>query len=263
MATPSPAAITVQGVALECRWVRRSEEERPAIVMLHEGLGSVSLWRDFPDRLAERTGLDVFVYSRQGYGASDPIPGPREPDYMHREAEVVLPAVLDAAGIDRPILFGHSDGGSIALLFAAAYPGAARALVLEAPHVFVEPLTLASIAEGKTAYETTDLPSRLGRHHADVEHSFWRWNDIWLDPRFVHWNIEDRLPRIDCPILLIQGLDDPYGTRAQLDAIAAGTGRAEIVLLEACGHSPHKDQMQATLDHTARFLAGLGQAEAA
>jgi pimeloyl-ACP methyl ester carboxylesterase len=181
--------LTIHGVRLEIQW-SGAATTGPVIVLLHEGLGSVAIWKDFPDRLAEATNLRVFAYSRQGYGQSDPITGPREPDYMHVEAEAVLPAVLAAAGIDRPILFGHSDGASIALIYAATHP--VTALVLEAPHVFVEPLTVESIAKAKTIYETTDLGAKLGRYHRDADQVFWGWNAIWLDPRFLAWNIEDR-----------------------------------------------------------------------
>jgi pimeloyl-ACP methyl ester carboxylesterase len=226
--------------------------------MLHEGLGSVSLWKDFPERLAHATDCAVFVYSRRGYGGSDPLAAKREPRYMHHEAETVLPAVLEAAGIHQPILFGHSDGGSIALLYAAKYPHGTRGLVLEAPHVFVEPLTIESIAAAKTVYSTTDLGAKLGRHHHDPDHTFWGWNDIWLDERFLHWNIEERLSSITCPLLLIQGRDDEYGTPRQLDSIARHTGLAEILLLDRCRHSPHRDQPDAVLQSTQQFLQRCG-----
>ena len=243
--------LTIEGARIEIQW-SGAAATGPVIVLLHEGLGSVAMWKDFPDRLAAATNLRVFSYSRRGYGQSAPIIGPREPDYMHVEAETVLPALLAAAGIERPILFGHSDGASIALIYAAAHP--ATALVLEAPHVFVEPLTVDSIAKAKTIFETTDLGAKLGRYHSDADQAFWGWNDIWLDPRFLAWNIEDRLPPIDCPILLLQGADDEYGTRAQLDAIAAQAGGAEIALLKACGHSPHRDQRDAVLERTSAFV---------
>jgi pimeloyl-ACP methyl ester carboxylesterase len=227
-------------------------------VFLHEGLGSVSLWRDFPTRVAERTGCGIFAYSRYGYGASEPLAEKREPDYMHREADVVLPALLSAANIERPILLGHSDGASIALLFAAAFPGRARALILEAPHVFVEDISVASIAAAKVAFETTDLPRKLARHHADVEGTFRGWSDIWLDPRFRAWNLEDELANITEPILLLQGEDDEYGTQAQLRAIETRVRDVTTVLLERCGHSPHRDRTDAVLDAIAAFVAGIG-----
>jgi len=177
---------------------------------------------------------------------------------MHREADVVLPALLAAANIERPILLGHSDGASIALLFAAAFPGRARALILEAPHVFVEDLSVTSIAAAKIAFETTDLPRKLARHHANVESAFRGWNDIWLDPRFRAWNFEDELEKITEPILLLQGEDDEYGTQAQLRAIEARVRDVTTVLLERCGHSPHRDRTDAVLDAIAAFVAERG-----
>ncbi len=224
-------------------------------MFLHEGLGSVSLWRDFPARVAERTGCGIFVYSRYGYGASEALAEKREPDYMHREADVVLPALLDAANVERPILLGHSDGASIALLFAATFPGRARALVLEAPHVFVEDVSVTSIAAAKVAFETTDLPRKLARHHDDPEGAFRGWNDIWLDPRFRTWNFENELAKIAEPILLLQGEDDEYGTQAQLRAIEARVNDVTTVLLERCGHSPHRDRTDAVLDAIEAFVA--------
>jgi len=230
-------------------------------VFLHEGLGSVSLWKDVPARVAERTGCGIFVYSRRGYGASDALGAPREPDYMHREADVVLPALLDDGRIERPILFGHSDGASIALLFAAAFPGRARALVLEAPHVFVEDLSVASIAAAKTAFETTDLRSKLARHHADAAGAFRGWNDIWLDERFRAWNIEDRLALVDVPVLVVQGEDDEYGTLAQIRSIEAHVRDVTTVVLERCAHSPHRARPDAVLDAVAAFVARVEASE--
>ena len=224
-------------------------------MFLHEGLGSVSLWRDFPERVRDRTGCGVFAYSRRGYGASDALAEKREPDYMHREADVVLPEVLDGARIERPILLGHSDGASIALLFAAAFPGRARGLILEAPHVFVEDVSIASIAAAKIAFETTDLPRKLARHHADPESAFRGWNDIWLDPRFRSWNIEAEVARVGEPVLLVQGEEDEYGTVAQLRSIEARVPDVTTLLLSGCAHSPHRDRPDAVLDAIASFVA--------
>jgi pimeloyl-ACP methyl ester carboxylesterase len=229
----------------------------PAIVLLHEGLGSVSLWRDFPRRLSERTGRAVVAYSRYGYGRSDVLREPREPDYMHHEGEVVLPELLVQLEIERPILYGHSDGASIALIYAGAQPGAASALILEAPHVFVEDLSVRSIAEAKIAFATTDLPAKLARHHADADATFAGWNDIWLDPRFRDWNIELYVSRVRCPVLLIQGDADQYGTTAQLDAIVARTPGAETLLVPGAGHSPHRDAAELVLDRVATFVESL------
>jgi pimeloyl-ACP methyl ester carboxylesterase len=244
----------IDGRRLETAWIAPARPGLPTIVMLHEGLGSVALWKDFPQRLAERTGCGTLIYSRYGHGASSLLEGKRPVDYMHHEAEVVLPAMLRHFGIERPILFGHSDGGSIALIHAGFRPDDVAGLILEAPHVFVEDVSVASIADAKQAYRTTDLPGKLRRYHQDVDLTFWGWNDIWLDPRFRSWNIEAYLPAIRCPILAIQGADDEYGTRAQLDAIAVATPATEVVLLADCGHSPHRDQAVATLERSADFI---------
>ncbi len=196
--------------------------------MLHEGLGSIALWKDFPAQLAARTGCGVLVYSRYGHGNSDKLMEKRPVRFMHHEGEVVLPELLVKLGVAKPILIGHSDGGSISLIFAGKYPDAVSGLILEAPHVFVEDLSIASIAQAKVTYETTDFPQRLGRYHANVDATFWGWNDIWLDPAFRSWNIEEYLPGITCPVLCIQGEEDEYGTIAQVEAIKAGAPQTEI-----------------------------------
>ena len=250
---PLARDVVVDGKRLET--VRYAgDPARPAIVMLHEGLGSISLWRDLPQRLRERTRCTVVAYSRYGYGRSDVLREPREPDYMHYEGEVVVPALLAQLHIERPILFGHSDGASIALIHAGAHPGAVRALVLEAPHVFVEDISVRSIAEAKTAYATTDLPAKLGRHHADAGATFAGWNDIWLDPRFRDWNIEAYAERVRVPVLLIQGEADEYGTTAQLDAIAARIPGTQTLMVPHAAHSPHRDAPNAVLDAVAAFV---------
>ncbi len=246
------------GKRLETLWVEPQPRGRPVIVMLHEGLGSIALWKDFPQRLASRTRCGVLVYSRYGHGNSDKLLEKRPVEFMHHEGEVVLPEVLDKLGIRNPILLGHSDGGSISIIFAGKYPDAVCGLILEAPHVFVEDLTIASIEQAKAAYETTDLASRLGRYHANVDATFWGWNDIWLDPEFRCWNIEEYLPSIRCPILCIQGKDDEYGTIAQVKAIEAVVPGTEVVMLADCKHSPHRDQAGKTLECMVAFVAGLG-----
>jgi len=249
--------VTVEGSRLETLWLAPALPKQPTIVMLHEGLGSVALWKDFPREIAERTGFGVFVYSRRGNGNSDGLKGERSVEYMHHEAETVLPALLKEVSIKHPILLGHSDGGSIALIYASKYPTSPRALVLEAPHVFVEQLSVESIAKIRTEYETTDLPKKLGRYHRDVDGAFWAWNDIWLDPRFRSWNIESYLNCITCPVLVIQGLNDEYGTIRQVESIQQHIPSAEVLLLRDCGHSPHRDQPQMTIDRIARFLSKL------
>ena len=248
--------LTAAGRRLDYRWLPpKAGADRPTLVFLHEGLGSIELWKDFPALAAAATGCGTLVYSRYGYGQSDLLQEKRAVDYMHHEALESLPAVLADRGIEAPILIGHSDGASIALIHAGARRWPVTGLVLMAPHVFVEDVTVASIAEAKVAYETTDLPKKLGRYHADVDRTFWGWNDIWLAPPFRAWNIEAALPAITEPVLLIQGADDEYGTTAQLDAIARGVkGPVETLVLPACKHSPHRDQPAATLQAIARFV---------
>jgi pimeloyl-ACP methyl ester carboxylesterase len=229
----------------------------PALVFLHEGLGSVAMWRDFPARVAAATGRRTLVYSRLGYGASAPLPAPRRPDYMHREALEALPALRAEHGLADAVLVGHSDGASIALIHAGAgHP--VRGIVAMAPHVFVEDVTIRSIEAAREAWRTTDLRARLERYHADAEGAFRGWNDAWLDPAFRDWNIEEYLPAITCPVLAIQGRDDEYGTMAQLDAIERQVeGRVERLELARCRHSPHRDQPEATLAAIAAFVARL------
>jgi pimeloyl-ACP methyl ester carboxylesterase len=246
--------ITVDGKRLETRWLEPRDRAAPTIVMLHEGLGSVGLWKEFPQQLAERTGCGVFAYSRYGHGGSAKLADKRPIEFMHHEGEVVLPELLDKLAIANPIVLGHSDGGSIALIFAGKYPGRVRGLILEAPHVFVEDLSVSSIQAAKVAYETTNLRARLGCYHEHVDATFWGWNDIWLEPQFRGWNIESYLRTIRCPVLCLQGDEDEYGTRAQLEAIAEQVPETEIVMLPACGHSPHRDQFDAALEKMAEFV---------
>ncbi len=231
--------------------------DRPTLVFLHEGLGSVAMWKDFPARVAGATGCTTLVYSRAGYGQSERVPVPRAVTYMHDEALIDLPALLDALDVARPVLVGHSDGGSIALIHAAASGRPVRALVLLAPHGVGEDLSVESIAKAKVAYETTDLRAKLARYHADADGAFWGWNRIWLDPAFRRWDITRYLPRVRCPVLAIQGRDDEYGTMAQIETIAAAVPGAQLVRLAQCGHSPHRDQPEATLEAIAAFAASL------
>jgi len=255
-------ALVAAGHRLEATWLGPRPDATPTIVLLHEGLGSVRGWRDFPARLARETGLGVLAYSRWGYGQSDPVSLPRPLTYMHDEALASLPEVLDAAGVRRAILLGHSDGASIALIFAGSgLPAAQRVLglVLEAPHVFVEDVSVQSIAAAAEAYRATDLRARLSRQHGDnVDGAFRGWNGAWLDPGFRAWNIEEYLPRVKVPSLVIQGEDDPYGTLAQVDAIETRSGGpVSRLVLPSCGHAPHKDQPEATIEAVARFVRSL------
>jgi pimeloyl-ACP methyl ester carboxylesterase len=266
MPTTSPALareghLAVGDARLEYRLVPAAAAGRPTLVFLHEGLGSMSLWRDFPDAVAAATGCAALVYSRAGYGRSSPVPLPRPLTYMHDEGLEVLPRLLDAAGLDDVILVGHSDGASIALVHAggADAGGRVRALVLEAPHVFCEELSVASIRQARDAFETGDLRARLARHHGEnVDVAFWGWNRAWLHPDFTRWNIEAFLPAIRAPALVVQGQDDEYGTAAQVRAVEAGSGGpVQVVMLDACGHAPHRDQKERTLAAVSAFLTPL------
>jgi pimeloyl-ACP methyl ester carboxylesterase len=230
--------------------------DAPAVVLLHEGLGSVRLWREFPAALAEATGTRVVAFSRFGHGDSDPPPRPRTPRFMHEEALDVLPAVLRAVGVDEPVLVGHSDGASIALIHAAAHP--VRGVVAIAPHVFVEEMCLAEIREAKRAFEADGLRARMARHHRDPDAAFHGWNDVWLHPDFPDWDITDVLADIRCPLLLIQGEHDQYGTMAQLDAIEAGVSAPVERIHPPARHAPHLEAPDETLAATASFVRRFG-----
>lgn len=252
-------SVTVQGRKLE--YIRlpsaHPRANAPALVFLHEGLGSVSMWRDFPQRVADATGCEAVVYSRYGYGRSAALEGDRDPRYMHDEALKALPELLDKLAIDSPILFGHSDGASIALIHAGGCPRPVSGVVAMAPHVMVENVSVDSIAAAKVAYGSTDLPKRLGRYHDDVDGAFWGWNRIWLHPDFRAWNIEDCVTPITVPVLAIQGEDDEYGTMEQIERIARLGRDVELVKLADCRHSPHKDQPEAVIAAVSEFVARL------
>lgn len=252
--------LTVDGVRLEYEMLRAGQSPGGAgstIVFLHEGLGSIGQWRDFPRSLVEASGCDALVYARRGHGQSDTLDASRTPEFMHTEAFEVLPQVLAQLEIERPILFGHSDGGSIALLFAGGGHDV-RGLIVEAPHVFVEDRSIVGIEAAGRAYLETDLREKLLRYHADVDTMFRGWNDIWLSAGFRAWNIEEYLPRIENPVLAIQGEQDAYGTMAQIDAIAAQIpAEVSLLKLERCGHVPHRDQTEKTLAAALRFIRQL------
>ncbi|HSV84333.1 MAG TPA: alpha/beta hydrolase [Ramlibacter sp.] len=244
---------------IEYEWVGTNDAATPLLVFLHEGLGSVALWRDFPTRLCEAAGARGLVYSRPGYGRSTPRPADEQwrPDFMHVQAREVLPALLRALAIrDRPWLFGHSDGASIALLYAATFPDALQGAIVLAPHILVEDVSVASIRQAREAYLGTDLRPKLARFHDDVDSAFWGWNDIWLDPAFRDWAIEGELTAIRCPLLAVQGLDDEYGTLEQVRGIARRVPGTRLLELPQCRHSPHRDQPQAVIAATVDFLRG-------
>ena len=243
---------------IEHEWIGRERAGRPLLVFLHEGLGSRSMWRDFPQRLCDAGRYRGLVYSRPGYGRSTPRAADEHwgVDFMHRQAHALLPALLRALGIgEAPWLFGHSDGGSIALLHAARFPDSVAGAVLLAPHVFVEDLSVQSIRRTREAFAGSDLPQRLARHHDDVGSAFWGWNDVWLDPAFRAWNIEDELQTIRCPLLAIQGVDDEYGTLEQIHRIQRRLPDTQLLELQACGHSPHRDQPERVIAATVDFIA--------
>ena len=235
------------------------EPGRPALVFLHEGLGSIRQWRDFPAKLCAATGCPGLIYDRYGYGQSDVLAEPRRTvRFMHDEALLSLPDVLRDLDVRDPILVGHSDGASIALIHAGG-GHAVRGVVAMAPHVFIEPICLGSIEKAKASFETTDLPERLGRYHRDVRKTFYGWADVWLDPDFETWDIrEDYLPAVRCPVLAIQGHDDEYGTMQQLDEIQRRVkGRCELLKLDGCGHSPFRDQAEIVLSRVGAFVNTL------
>jgi pimeloyl-ACP methyl ester carboxylesterase len=248
--------IRAAGHALEVQVIEGTKRGAPVLVFLHEGLGSVGLWKNFPKELAAATGCSAVVYSRYGNGFSDVLDAPRAPEYMHHEAREVLPAVLQTFDVRNAVLFGHSDGASIALIYAGECGARVRAVVAEAPHVFVEELSVQSIAQAKKTYESTDMPKRMARYHADPARTFYGWNDIWLHPAFRDWNIRDAVKRISVPMLLVQGAADEYGTVAQLEAIRSDARDSSIdtLLLANCGHSPHRDRPSLVVAAAAAFI---------
>jgi pimeloyl-ACP methyl ester carboxylesterase len=253
MLTPT-GFLTIGNARLEYR-LAGDADEPPAIVMLHEGLGSAALWGDFPDKLAAATGVTVFAYSRAGYGASSPAALPRPLTYMHDEALTVLPALLAAIGFRRGLLLGHSDGASIAAIYAGSTQDhRVRGLVLIAPHFIVEDVSIASIRDAKAAYEDGDLKTRLARWHTNVDVAFRGWNDAWLDPAFRAWNISDALAYIRVPVQIVQGENDQYGTIRQVEiAQAECYCPVDVTLVAGAGHSPQREQPAVTLDTIAGF----------
>jgi pimeloyl-ACP methyl ester carboxylesterase len=264
--------VEIKGVRLETQRIAGRADLAP-IVFLHEGLGSVALWTQrgisWPEAVCAATGRAGLVYSRRGYGRSDPVPDVRGepgerggqhsgrllPDYMHREAWDVLPALLEALQISKPVLLGHSDGATIALLYASRHP--VEACIAMAPHVLVEDIAVQAIAQATTAFESAGLRERLARYHADVDVAFWQWNDVWLSEAFRSFDIREDCKHISAPLLLIQGLDDEYGTMRQLDEIALAAPHAQQLRLAACGHSPQRDQAEKTTQAVAGFLKTL------
>ena len=240
---------------IEYQWTYPAKTDAPLVIFLHEGLGSVAMWKNFPQQLCDALNVQGLVYSRPGYGQSTPRQPDEywQPDFMHRQALEVLPALLKALAIHKtPWLFGHSDGGSIALLYAAQHPVAG--LIVMAPHIMVEDVSITSIAQAQQAYEKTNLRERLAPYHADVDSAFGGWNQIWLSPNFRNWSIEEDISTITCPVLAIQGIDDDYGTLAQIEGIARRLPQAKLLALSACGHSPHREQPDALMQACLNFF---------
>lgn len=245
-------------VQIEYQWIAPERTAAPLVVFLHEGLGSVAMWKDFPQRLCNAGGFRGLVFSRPAYGQSTPRAADETwgVDFMHQQAHEVVPAFLDAIGVkEASWLFGHSDGASIALLLAARSLQRVRGLVLLAPHIFVEDVTVVNIERAKDAYLNADLAQKLGRYHDDPDSAFWGWNRIWLDPAFRAWNIEAEVTAVRAPVLAIQGLDDEYGTLAQIRGIARQVPGAQLLELPDCAHSPHRDQSEAVIAATVAFIA--------
>jgi pimeloyl-ACP methyl ester carboxylesterase len=251
-------------VRIEHAWIARERSGSPLIVFLHEGLGSLAMWKDFPQRLCDALGSRGLVYSRPGYGRSTPRAAEEawDLDFMHRQAHEVLPALLAALAIDPlrepPWLFGHSDGASIALLYAARFPAQAAGAIVLAPHIVVEELSVASIEKARDAYLHTDLPQRLARYHDDPDSAFWGWNRIWLHPPFRQWSIETEIASIRCPLLAVQGQGDEYGTLEQIRGIARRVPHTELLELADCGHSPHRDQPERVIGTVVAFVRAHG-----
>lgn len=262
----TPALVQIESMGrkidIEYQWIAPERNDRDLIIFLHEGLGSISMWRDWPAQVCAATGCRGLVYSRYGYGKSTPRPHDeaRPADYLHIQAHDALPALLRALGLENehPILFGHSDGGSIALLYAALFPDAVRAIAVAAPHIFVEEVTLEGIRKARGIYQSTDFPARLARHHLDGDSVFHAWVDVWLSAPFRSWNIEAFLDDITCPVLAIQGIDDEYGTLEQIRGIARRVKGTRLLEIPACGHSPQRDQSQAVIDGLRAYLAENG-----
>lgn len=240
-----------------------SPQDAPTFILLHEGLGCVKLWREFPHQLAERTGMGVFVFSRKGYGKSSPVSLPRPLDYMSREATQELPMVLDAIGLERGVLLGHSDGATISAVYAGSIEDfRIRGLILMAPHFFAEPIGLNAIRKAKENYVKSDLREKLARYHDDPDMAFNGWCNAWLDPDFMEWDVSDVIDYFRIPVLAIQGTDDQYGTLAQIETIEANIySPLDTLILEDCGHAPHLEAADKTLSAIAEYAERLQRLE--
>jgi len=247
-----------RSIEIEYAWVGVAAAEAPVMVFLHEGLGSVAMWKDFPDALCQHLNMRGLVYSRPGYGASTPraIDERWGVDFLHKQATDILPALLQVLNIDRPWLLGHSDGGSIALLFAAHFPDALAGAIVLAPHVVVEDISVDSIRIAREAYLHQGLREKLARYHDDVDSAFFGWNDVWLSPAFRSWDITAELAAIRCPLLAIQGKQDEYGTMRQIHEIRRQYPQTRLLEMDNCGHFPHRDQPAHLMLSVSDFVLG-------
>lgn len=257
------ARLTVAGKSLEYRCLGPSPDKAPTIVMLHEGLGSVAQWRDMPENIARQTGFGVLVYSRAGYGASDPADLPRPVDYMTLEASDTLGPIIDALGIEHAILLGHSDGATIATIYAGSVSDLrVRGLMLVAPHFFTEPSGLEAIRAAGAMYRSGELKRKLAKYHQDPDNAFFGWHDVWTNPDFADWNVADAIDHLRIPVLAIQGRNDAYGTLAQIEEIETRIySPVETVILDGCGHDPFREKPDETLAAIAEFCARLDRLE--
>ena len=250
-------------VNIEYQWIEGDNPSAPLMIFLHEGLGSLAMWKDFPAQLCRAAGYRGLVFSRPGYGQSSArAPGETwDTDFMHRQAYALLPALLEGLAIDAssnpPWLFGHSDGGSIALLYAAKFPQQVSGIIVLSPHIMVEDITITSIEQARGTYLETDLKQKLGRYHADPDSAFWGWNDIWLHAPFREWTIEKEIENIRCPVLAVQGLDDEYGTLEQIHGIARRVAQTMVIEMANCGHSPHRDQARELIRIVSGFIHNI------
>jgi pimeloyl-ACP methyl ester carboxylesterase len=257
----STSFVTASGYRLHLRQLAGRQSGLPTLVFLHEGLGTIAMWGDVPDAVCQATGCPGVIYERPGYGASDPRPLPWPDNVFEQEAEIVLPALLDKLGIDRPVLIGHSDGGTIALLYAAAFPERVCGATTLAAHVVLDEVTFAGLSALERSWQDGSLHAELERFHGPRAETLFRsWSGLWLDPARRAWSIIDRLPRITCPVLAIQGADDEYGLPAQLDAIVDGVaGPAERALVPNCAHDPHHQARADVLERVTRFVRSLSR----
>ena len=252
--------IDAQRIKVEYQWLNSELSDALLLVFLHEGLGSLSMWKQFPQRLCDELHCRGLVYSRPAYGESELWPADEkwEVNFMHRQAYEILPTLLQALNVDTvhntPWFLGHSDGASITLLYASKFPEQAAGLIALAPHIMVEELTISSIEKARTAYEKNNLREKLANYHKDIDSTFWRWNDVWLNPCFLDWRIEDEIENITCPILAAQGLDDEYGTIEQIRGIKRKLPNSQLLELPNCGHSPHRDQTEALIKEVKSFI---------